>query len=115
MNINVIFLLYGFAGLLIHFLKNWLAAKNRDEVFFKDQTYIFYSINAIVTVVIVSLGNEVPAEFYVPSRFSSFLIGLSSSSILSSFMQIKSKTENAPEDTPLLKITKGAKTEKEIT
>ncbi len=113
LDVNVIYLFYALVGVLIHFLKTWLAAKRREEVFFKDETYIFYLLNIITAFVVTAIGTDMPAEVYVPSRFSSLLVGLSAPSLLSGFMKFKAPGEIVSDEKKILKLTKDSRTQTE--
>ena len=104
--VKPIFAFWGGIGLLLHFLKTWHAANTRNEAFFKQQTYLFYAINAVTTLAVIGIGGELPPEMYTPSTVSSLLVGLSSSSMLSGFIKVKAPFEMVPEDKAVLNITK---------
>lgn len=111
LGINFIYLFYACIGLFLHFLKSWLAAKKRSEVFFRQETYLFYLINLISSFVIISLAAELPPEIFIVTRLTAVLVGLSSSSLLSGFMKIKMPGEMVTDDDrDILRITKDSRT-----
>jgi hypothetical protein len=110
LDVNLIHLFYAFLGVLMHFLKTWLAAVRRKEVFFKQETQIYYILNCITAFAVTAIGADMPPDVYVPSPASALLVGISAPSILSGFMRYKAPGENVSEETDILKITKDSRT-----
>lgn len=83
------YLLYAFAGHAIHFLKLWNESIKRKEVFVNKSLIINEVIHLISMPILIKLLPELPPTWFVMSNGAALVIGVSASSILAGFINVK--------------------------
>jgi len=89
------YLIYAFAGHAIHFLKLFGESQKRNEGFVNKSLLINEAIHLISMPLLIKLLPELPPTWFVMSNGAAVIIGVSASSILSGFINLKT-----PKDLP---------------
>ena len=76
-------------GFLFHFLKMWLTSLNRKEDFITKPVIIWAAMNLLAAATLVYIGERLPSDLIVMSPLTCVIIGVSGSSMLSGFINIK--------------------------
>ena len=76
-------------GFLFHLLKMWLTSVNRKENFITKPTLIWVGMNLVAGALLIYIGERLPADLIVMSPLTCVIIGVTGSSMLAGFINVK--------------------------
>ena len=86
-------LLYAFGGYIFHLLKMYGESLKRKEVFIVRPFVVSMAANVVAIILLISIGDQLPAELIVMSPLTCVIIGSFGSSMLSGFINVKKPKE----------------------
>jgi hypothetical protein len=81
-------LIFGYLGIITHYIRKWADKVERDEVFSIKKSIPSMILSTITTTVLIILRDEI-ASLYVFTKFSSFIVGYFGNSWFFGFIERK--------------------------
>lgn len=94
---TLILLLFGYTGILTHYIKKWSEKVEREEIFHFKKSVPSIILSIITTTVVIIQREEIKSLFVV-TRFSGFIIGYFGNSWFFGFIEKKMYNLNPPID-----------------
>lgn len=94
---TLILLCFGYAGILTHYVKKWANAVEKDEPFSLKKTTPSIILSFITTTVLIILRADIE-NFFVFTKFGSFIVGYFGSSWFFEFVEKKMNYKNENEN-----------------
>jgi hypothetical protein len=88
MSETVALLVFGYVGVITHYVRKWADKVERDELFIMKKSAPSIILSVITTTVLIILRSEL-AALYVFTKFSSFVVGYFGSSWFFGFIERK--------------------------
>lgn len=85
---TAILLLFGYVGILTHYVKKWSEKVEKDEVFNLKKTIPSILLSLLTTSVLIVLRSEI-INLFVFTKFGSFIVGYFGNSWFFSFIEKK--------------------------
>ena len=105
MNLFIEQSLLAFGGYAFHLLKQYGESIKRKETFVNKMLYVSMGMNVLSIILLVYIGNRLPADLIVMSPLTCVIIGSFGASMLSGFINIKKPTSIDVGDTEKVIVT----------
>lgn len=92
---TLILLLFGYVGILTHYIKKWSEKVEKEEIFSLKKSAPSIVLSLITTTVLIILREEIQSLF-VFTRFGSFIVGYFGNSWFFGFIEKKMYSINTP-------------------
>lgn len=81
-------MLLGQAGVLLHYLKEWVLANKKGENYNLIKSIPMAALSSITTALLVYLKDDI-SDLYVVTKFGAIILGYMGNSVFFSFMDVR--------------------------